>query len=94
MVGKANESATKRVYNEIFEVDMAITFQLVSGTSIIYPNAATDPYTGSPNAQLQATLTSVIGAANYDIGHLFMYAGNNGNAGCIGCVCVDASKVS
>ncbi len=80
--------------NEIFEVDMAITFQLVSGTSIIYPNAATDPYTGSPNAQLQATLTSVIGEANYDIGHLFMYAANNGNAGCIGCVCVNGSKGS
>jgi len=78
--------------NEIFEVDMAITFQLVSGINIIFPNAATDPYNGSPNAQLQTTLTSVIGEANYDIGHLFMYAGNNGNAGCIGCVCVDGSK--
>ncbi len=86
--------ATLNRVNEIFEVDMAITFQLVSGTNIIYPTAGTDPYTGSPNAQLQTTLTSVVGAANYDIGHLFMYAGNNGNAGCIGCVCVDASKGS
>jgi subtilisin-like proprotein convertase family protein len=80
--------------NEIFEVDMAITFQLVSGINIIYPTAASDPYTGTYNAQLQATLTSVVGEANYDIGHLFVYAGNNGNAGCIGCVCVNNQKGS
>ncbi len=80
--------------NEIFEVDMAITFELVSGINIIYPTAGSDPYTGNFNAQLQTTLNSVIGAANYDIGHLFAYGGNNGNAGCIGCVCVDASKGS
>lgn len=80
--------------NEVFEVDMAVTFQLVSGTSIIYPSAASDPYTGSLNAQLQSTLTAQIGEANYDIGHLFAYAGNNGNAGCIGCVCVNGQKGS
>lgn len=80
--------------NEVFEVDMAVTFQLVSGTSIIYPTAASDPYTGSLNAQLQTTLTAQIGEANYDIGHLFAYAGNNGNAGCIGCVCVNGQKGS
>jgi subtilisin-like proprotein convertase family protein len=80
--------------NEVFEVDMAVTFQLVSGTSIIYPTASSDPYTGSLNAQLQTTLTAQIGEANYDIGHLFAYAGNNGNAGCIGCVCVNGQKGS
>ncbi|MFN9112928.1 MAG: reprolysin-like metallopeptidase, partial [Bacteroidota bacterium] len=41
----------------------------------------------SYNSQLQSTLTSVIGEANYDVGHLFVRAANNGNAGCIGCVC-------
>jgi hypothetical protein len=46
------------------------------------------------NSQLQTTLTSVIGAANYDIGHMFGASGGGGNAGCIGCVCVDASKGS
>jgi len=39
-------------------------------------------------------LTSVIGAANYDIGHLFGASGGGGNAGCIGCICVDNSKGS
>ena len=80
--------------NEVFEVDMAITFQLVTGTEIIYPSASSDPYTGSFNSQLQSTLTSEVGESNYDIGHLFNYGGNNGNAGCIGCVCVDGQKGS
>jgi len=80
--------------NEVFEVDMAITFQLVTGTEIIYPTASTDPYSGSFNSQLQSTLTSEVGESNYDIGHLFNYGGNNGNAGCIGCVCVDGQKGS
>jgi subtilisin-like proprotein convertase family protein len=80
--------------NEVFEVDMAVTFQLISGTSIIYPTAASDPYTGNLNTQLQATLTAQIGEANYDVGHLFDYDANNGNAGCIGCVCVNGQKGS
>ena len=80
--------------NEVFEVDMAITFQLVTGTEIIYPTSSTDPYTGSFNSQLQSTLTSEVGESNYDIGHLFNYGSNNGNAGCIGCVCVDGQKGS
>jgi len=35
-----------------------------------------------------------MGESNYDIGHLFDYGSNNGNAGCIGCVCVDGQKGS
>ena len=46
------------------------------------------------NAQLQSTLTSIIGEANYDIGHMFGASGGGGNAGCIGCVCVNGSKGS
>ncbi|WP_111684775.1 zinc-dependent metalloprotease [Winogradskyella tangerina] len=80
--------------NEVFEVDMAVTFTLISGTSIIYTNPATDPYSGAFNSQLQTTLTANIGEANYDIGHLFHFGGNNGNAGCIGCVCVNNQKGS
>ncbi|WP_353777196.1 reprolysin-like metallopeptidase [Winogradskyella sp. 3972H.M.0a.05] len=98
--GNAQEDALAQVVstlnrtNEVFEVDMAINFSLVSGTSIIYPNAGTDPYTNNPNGQLQNTLTINVGEANYDIGHLFMLAPNNGNAGCIGCVCQNGTKGS
>ena len=80
--------------NEIFEVDMAITMTLVSGIDILYTDAATDPYTGNLNSELQDTLTAEIGEANYDIGHLFHKDNPNGNAGCIGCVCVDGQKGS
>lgn len=80
--------------NEIFEIDMAITMTLVSGIDILYTDAASDPYTGSLNSELQNTLTAEIGEANYDIGHLFHRDNGNGNAGCIGCVCVDGQKGS
>ncbi|WP_299365227.1 reprolysin-like metallopeptidase [Winogradskyella sp.] len=98
--GNAQEDALAQVVstlnrnNEVFEVDMAVTFTLVTGTEIIYPNAGTDPYTGSFNSQLQSTLTANVGEANYDIGHLFHFGSNSGNAGCIGCVCVDNQKGS
>ncbi len=81
--------------NGVFEKDFAIRMVLIANTdAVIYTNASTDPYTTNYNSQLQNTLTSVIGEANYDVGHLFVRASNNGNAGCIGCVCVNGSKGS
>jgi subtilisin-like proprotein convertase family protein len=90
--------------NGVFEKDLTIRMNIIANNSVlIYTNAATDPYsvasvgTSSANVnnangwniQLQNTLTSVIGNANYDIGHLFGASGDGGNAGCIGCVCRD-----
>jgi hypothetical protein len=81
--------------NGAFEKDFAIRMVLIANTdAVIYTDAATDPYTTNYNSQLQTTLTSVIGEANYDVGHVFVRAGNNGNAGCIGCICVNGSKGS
>jgi len=83
--------------NGIYEKDLALHLNLIANTSaVIYYNASTDPYTtmSSWNSQLQSTLNSVIGAANYDIGHMFGSSGGGGNAGCIGCVCNDANKGS
>ncbi len=84
--------------NGIYEKDLALHLNLIANTTaVIYYNPATDPYSttlSTWNASLQSTLNSVIGAANYDIGHLFGSTGGGGNAGCIGCVCVDASKGS
>nr|WP_294936615.1 zinc-dependent metalloprotease family protein [uncultured Flavobacterium sp.] len=77
--------------NGVFEKDLSIHMTLIANTtSVIYLNQATDPYGNTDanyNATLQTTLTNVIGEANYDIGHLVSAIGNNGNAGCIGCVC-------
>lgn len=83
--------------NGVYEKDLALHLNLIANTtSVIYYTASTDPYTtmSSWNSQLQSTLNSVIGAANYDIGHMFGSTGGGGNAGCIGCVCVDATKGS
>lgn len=86
--------------NGIFEKDFSARMVLISNNdAVIYTNASTDPYSPSSqmnnwNSQLQSTLTSVIGEANYDIGHLFGASGGGGNAGCIGCVCTNGSKGS
>ncbi|WP_161971674.1 GEVED domain-containing protein [Flavobacterium silvisoli] len=93
-----NASLTR--VNGIFEKDFSARMVLIANTDlVIYTNASTDPYSAASsmsqwNAQLQSTLTSVIGEANYDIGHLFGATGGGGNAGCIGCICVNGSKGS
>ena len=81
--------------NGVFEKDFNVRMVLISNTDlVIYTSASTDPYSASSsmsnwNQQLQTTLTNVIGNANYDVGHLFGATGGGGNAGCIGCVCVN-----
>lgn len=91
-------NATLTRCNGVYEKDLALHLNLIANTDqVIYYNPATDPYStniSSWNSQLQSTLTSVIGEANYDIGHMFGASGGGGNAGCIGCVCVNGSKGS
>ena len=95
-------NATLTRCNGVYEKDLALHLNLISNTTaVIYYNALTDPYddaasgaSGTWNAQLQSTLTSVIGEANYDIGHLFGATGGGGSAGCIGCICTNGSKGS
>lgn len=95
-------NATLTRCNGVYEKDLAIHLNLIAAApNVFYYNPATDPYSdassgagGAWNGELQSTLTSVIGAANYDIGHLFGASGGGGNAGCIGCICVDNQKGS
>ncbi|GGG41633.1 metalloprotease Fpp1 [Croceivirga lutea] len=88
-------NATITRVNEVFETDLGITLELVANNDeIIFTNASTDPYTSSLNSQVQNTLTTLIGEANYDVGHLFHEDNNNGNAGFIGSVCADGQKGS
>ncbi|HEX4876735.1 MAG TPA: zinc-dependent metalloprotease family protein [Chitinophagaceae bacterium] len=93
-------NATLTRCNGVYEKDLALHLNLVANTtSVFYYNPSTDPYSPATqlsnwNSQLQSTLTSVIGEANYDIGHLFGASGGGGNAGCIGCVCTNGSKGS
>jgi hypothetical protein len=79
----------------IYETELGIRLELVAWNDlIVYTNAATEPYSnGNPWALLmqnQANLDSVIGAANYDVGHVFSTAGG-GLAG-VGVACMAGVK--
>ncbi|MDN3678257.1 zinc-dependent metalloprotease family protein [Flavobacterium paronense] len=93
-------NATMTRCNGVYEKDLAVKLLIIANDDlVIYTDAASDPYSDAANmanwnAELQANLTSVITEANYDIGHLFGASGGGGNAGCVGCVCVNGSKGS
>lgn len=81
--------------NGIYERDFGIRMILIpTNDLIIYLDPASDPWTNNFNGTTQATIDNVIGDANYDIGHLVHRAADNGNAGCIGCICVSGQKGS
>lgn len=94
-------NATLTRCNGVYEKDLSLHLNLIANSlNLIFYDPATDPYTalGSWNTQLQNTISTTLTgpattlAANnaaYDIGHMFGASGGGGNAGCIGCVCVD-----
>ncbi|OWP84032.1 secretion protein [Flavobacterium davisii] len=90
-------NATMTRVNGVFEKDFNVRMNLIANNDVlIYTNASTDPYSvastgsgGAWNTELQNNLTNTIGNGAYDIGHLFGASGGGGNAGCIGCICVD-----
>jgi hypothetical protein len=90
----AKFNATMTRVNGVYEQELAIHMNIINNTAIMYFNAATDPYNGLVNSEIQTNLDAVVGSANYDIGHLVGQGGNGGNAGCIGCICTAGQKGS
>ncbi|QXU47846.1 T9SS type A sorting domain-containing protein [Chryseobacterium sp. D764] len=87
-------NATMTRVNGIFQKDFAIKLIIQDLPNIIFTDSTTDPYTGNLNLNLQQTLTSLVGNANYDMGHVFNASGGNGNAGSIGSTCVDPATAT
>lgn len=76
--------------NEIYENDLAITFQLVANNDdLIYLDGSTDPYSNDSGTEMlnenQSNVNAVIGTANYDIGHVFSTGG--GGIAVLGATC-------
>lgn len=97
----AGMNASMTRINGILGKDLAVKFEIIANNDLlVYLDPLTDPYsdseTGADNAngatwnlELQNTLTSYIGNSAYDVGHLLSGSGGGGNAGCIGCICIN-----
>jgi hypothetical protein len=104
--GDTDEAAQERALNQvvivvnrlngIYRRDFAVSFVLVSGTNVIYtasPEAPSDYGNNGSSSDLtanQTNLDSLVGPANYDVGHLFE-TGSGGVAN-LGAVCRTNSK--
>lgn len=76
--------------NGVFERDLAVTMELVDDNDeLIFLDAASDPYSNNDAFEMlnenRATIDSVIGTSNYDIGHVFSTGG--GGVAYLGSVC-------
>jgi len=81
--------------NSVYEIDLGITLIFIANQSalVFWGSTSADPWSGEYNTTTQNFLNSTIADGDYDIGHNFNTSGG-GNAGCIGCVCVNGQKGS
>ncbi len=94
-LAQAAQVTTMNRVNGVYMRDFAVTMTIIANNNLlIYTNSGTDPYTngnpGSMITQNQTNVTSVIGSANYDIGHVF--GTNSGGLAGLGVVCSSSNK--
>nr|WP_299418141.1 zinc-dependent metalloprotease family protein [uncultured Emticicia sp.] len=76
----AAQVTTMNRVNGVFLRDFAVKMNIIANNNlIIYTNATTDPYTNDDGGKMLTeninNLNSVIGSANFDIGHVFSTGG-------------------
>lgn len=93
--GMAGVTATVNRINEVYGNEFSVTLQLVANNNlVIYTNGTTDPYTNNNGSSMlgenQTNLDTVIGNANYDLGHVV--STNGGGVATLNSVCSNGSK--
>ena len=92
-------TTTMNRVNGVYERELAVHLTMATGTgadptALIYTDGTTDPYTNDNGPAMltenQANLDSVVGTANYDMGHVFSTGG--GGVASLQVPCVAGSK--